>query len=415
MYIATTRGADAAAGVPGSGDPVRKALAGNVLALGLVSMITDISSEMVTAVLPLYFVVGLGLSPLQFGVLDGLYSGVTALVRLLGGHVADRWQRRKAVALTGYGLSALCKLGLLAACSSVGALGAVLVADRTGKGLRTAPRDALISLSSTPETLGRAFGVHRAMDTTGAFLGPLAAMFLLWVSLGSYDAVFFTSFCFAALGVLLLAVLVRDRRNPLPDRPAVRELVLSGPFRRICGWAFLLGGVTVGDAFLYLLLQQRLDLAPVAFPLLALGTAGVYLLLAVPLGRLADRVGRWTVFLGGHVVLLLAFSLLLTPATGVALAGVALLLHGSFYAATDGVLMAAAGPLLPESSRTSGLALLQTGQALAKLVSSVLFGLAWTVWGAHTAVLVAVVVLVVVVAGAAIARPLGGVSCGTAC
>jgi MFS family permease len=410
MYIATSRGADAATGLPGSGGPVRKTVAGTVLALGLVSMVTDISSEMVTAVLPLYFVVGLGLSPLQFGVLDGLYSGVTALVRLLGGHVADRWQRRKAVALVGYGLSALCKLGLLAAGSSVAALGTVLVADRTGKGLRTAPRDALISLSSTPETLGRAFGVHRAMDTVGAFLGPLVAMFLLWASLGSYDAVFFVSFCFAALGVLLLTLLVRDRRTPVRDRSVRLRLVLTPPFRRVCLWAILLGGVTVGDAFLYLLLQQRLGLNPVHFPLLALGTAAVYLLLAVPLGRLADRVGRWTVFLGGHVLLVLAFALQLTAATGIAVAVVSLLLHGSFYAATDGVLMAAAGPLLPERVRTSGLALLQTGQALAKLVSSVLFGLAWTMWGTHTAVLVAVIALFAVVAGAAIVRPLGGVS-----
>ncbi|RKT57214.1 MFS transporter [Saccharothrix australiensis] len=396
MYIATARQ------TPSEKKADRGRVAGNVLALGLVSLVTDVSSEMVTAVLPLYFVVALGLSPFQFGLLDGLYSGVTAVVRLLGGHAADRWQRRKAVALAGYGMSAVAKLGFLAAGSSVGALGGVLAVDRTGKGLRTAPRDALISLSSAPDALGRAFGVHRAMDTVGAFLGPLVAIFVLWASLGSYDAVFVTSFCFAVLGVLLLAMLVRDKRSPLPARPRLKAL-WRGEFRRVVGWASLLGLVTVGDAFLYLLLQQELRLDAVHFPLLALGTAAVYLLLAVPLGRLADRVGRWPVFLAGHVALALAFGLLLTPFVN---AFVVLALHGAFYAATDGVLMAAAGPLLPAELRTSGMAVLQTGQALAKLVSSVLFGAMWTFWGVPTALLVSLAALVVVLGGAAVLRPL---------
>lgn len=410
MYIATSRSADSAAGIP---DPkgVARRVSGNVLALGAVSMVTDISSEMVTAVLPVYLVLGLGLSPLQFGVLDGLYSGVTALVRLAGGHVADRFGRFKAVAGFGYGLSAVCKLGLLAAGSSVGAIGAVLAADRTGKGLRTAPRDALISLSSEPEFLGRSFGVHRALDTVGAFLGPLVAMAVLWLSLGSYDAVFFTSFCVAAVGVLVLVVAVRDRKKPSPVRakPSLAEsagLLKIASFRRICWWAALLGLVTVSDSFVYLLLQRRSDLAQVYFSLLPLGTAGVYLLLAVPLGRLADRIGRWKVFLGGHVALVCALLTLAGPFDGVLLAVVALALHGVFYAATDGVLMAAAGPALPEHLRASGMALVQTGQATTRMVSSVLFGAAWTAWDLYPAVLVTAGVLAVVVLAAAIAKPL---------
>ncbi|MEU7530239.1 MFS transporter [Saccharothrix sp. NPDC042600] len=393
MYIATARQGAVTGG--------RGRVAGNVLALGLVSLVTDVSSEMVTAVLPLYFVVALGLSPFQFGVLDGLYSGVTAVVRLLGGHAADRWQRRKAVALTGYGLSAVAKLGFLTAASPL-ALGGVLAVDRTGKGLRTAPRDALISLSSTPETLGRAFGVHRSMDTIGAFLGPLAAMFVLWASLGDYNAVFVTSFCTATLGVVLLAVLVKDDQSKPIPRPPLKTL-WHGPFRRTVGWAALLGAVVVGDGFLYLILQQQLKLDPVTFPLLPLGTAAVYLLLAVPLGRLADRVGRWPVFIAGHVALAAAFTLLLTPHPNVF---AVLALHGLFYAATDGVLMAAASPLLPAELRTSGLAVLQTGQALAKLVSSVLFGALWTIWGMHTAVLTSLATLGLVLAGACVLRPL---------
>ncbi len=131
MYIAASRTSDLANGT--GRKPALRRVAANVVALGVVSLVTDISSEMVTAVLPLYLVLGLGLNPLQFGLLDGLYAGATAVVRVLGGHLADRWRRLKAVAGFGYGLSAVCKLGLIAAGSSVAAIGVVLAADRTGK------------------------------------------------------------------------------------------------------------------------------------------------------------------------------------------------------------------------------------------------------------------------------------------
>ncbi|GAB3877587.1 MFS transporter [Kibdelosporangium lantanae] len=381
-------------------------VSGNVVALGMVSLVTDISSEMVTAVLPLYLVLGLGLNPLQFGLLDGLYAGATAVVRVFGGHVADRWRRLKAVAGVGYGLSAVCKLGLLAAGSSVAAIGAVLAVDRTGKGLRTGPRDALISLSSSPETLGRSFGVHRALDTVGAFLGPLAAMAGLALSLGSYSSVFVASFCVAGVAVMLLVLFVRDRPGKVVAVSLRHSLGLlrQRDFRRVTVWAVALGLVTVGDSFVYLVLQRRWDVAATYFPLLPLGTAGIYLLLAVPMGRLADRVGRWRVFLGGHLALGAAL-VLLGGASGLVFAVLALALHGVFYAATDGVLMAAAGPLVPSETRATGLAVVQTGQAVARLVSSVLFGLAWTLWDLRPAVFVAAGVLAVVVLAAFVARP----------
>lgn len=407
MYIAASRSSDVAAGTERKTGLRR--VSANVVALGAVSLVTDISSEMVTAVLPLYLVLGLGLNPLQFGLLDGLYAGATAVVRVLGGHLADRWRRLKAVAGFGYGLSAVCKLGLVAAGSSVAAIGVVLAADRTGKGLRTAPRDALISLSSEPATLGRSFGVHRAMDTVGAFLGPLVAMAVLALSLGSYPSVFFTSFCIAAIAVLLLVLFVRDRPAAV-DRAAVSVRAAVGllrerGFRRVALWAALLGFVTLGDSFVYLVLQRRWDVAATFFPLLPLGTAAVYLVLAVPLGKLADRIGRWPVFLGGHVALVAALIALCGPVSGFWLAALALGLHGVFYAATDGVLMAAAGPLVPADLRATGLAVVQTGQAAARMLSSVLFGLAWTLWDLQPAVLVAAGALAVVALGAAFARP----------
>src|SRR3954468_10406702 len=253
MYIAASRAPDQGNTTDRGRAPLR--VSANVVALGVVSLVTDVSSEMVTAVLPLYLVLGLGLNPLQFGLLDGLYAGATAVVRVLGGHLADRWRRPKGGGGFGYGLSAVCKLGLVAAGSSVPAIGVVLAADRTGKGLRTAPRDALISLSSTPDALGRSFGVHRALDTVGAFLGPLVAMAVLALSLGSYPSVFFTSFCVAAIAVLLLALFVRDRPGAV-DRAAVSAraafgLLRAKDFRRVTLWAALLGLVTVGDSFVY--------------------------------------------------------------------------------------------------------------------------------------------------------------------
>ncbi|WP_159048692.1 MFS transporter, partial [Streptomyces sp. NRRL F-4489] len=214
MYLADSRTAPAAPDRTGPGR--RPAVPGTVLALGAVSLITDISAEMITAVLPLYVVTALGLSPFGFGVLDGVNNGVGALVRLAGGHLADGGGRRhKVVAGLGYGLSALCKPLLLLA-HGLPAIGAVLAADRAGKGLRTAPRDALISLATRPEHRGRAFGVHRAMDTAGALLGPLAAFAVLRIAVDGYDAVFTVSGCVAALGVLVLVLFV-PARTPAPQ------------------------------------------------------------------------------------------------------------------------------------------------------------------------------------------------------
>ncbi|MFF2921331.1 MFS transporter [Streptomyces celluloflavus] len=409
MYLATTDAAATATKV------TRGRVGGPVLALGAVSLVTDISSEMVTAVLPLYFVLQLGLSPLQFGFLDGLYNGVTALVRLLGGHAADRGGRHKLVAGAGYALSAFSRLGLLLAGGGTVGIGASIAADRLGKGVRTAPRDALISLSAPPDALGRAFGVHRAMDTTGALLGPLAAFALLWATADAYDAVFVVSFCVGLLGVLMLIVLVPGRTadplgRPAPGAPSRQRGRLLAPlrdtdFRRIFGAAALLGAATIGDSFLYLLLQRRLDFAVSWFPLLPLGAAAIYLLLAVPAGRLGDRIGRRVPFLCGHAALLGGYILLLiTDAGPVLLVGVLLLL-GVFYAATDGVLMALAGPVLPAARRASGMALLQTGQALSRLLAAAGFGAAWTLWGDHSALIAAVVALAVALAAAVFLLP----------
>ncbi|GGS09656.1 MFS transporter [Streptomyces humidus] len=414
MYLADSRGA-AAAVAPDPGPGRRPAaVPATVLALGAVSLVTDVSSEMVTAVLPLYVITGLGLSPLGFGLLDGINNGVGALVRLAGGHLADRGGRRhKAVAGLGYGLSAVCKPLLLLA-HSLPAISAVLAADRTGKGLRTAPRDAMISLATAPGQRGRAFGVHRAMDTTGALLGPLAAFAVLRATVDGYDAVFAVSGCVAALGVVVLVLFVPRHvtsvtsataaRPPGPERPTVRDalgLLRRPRLRRLTACAGLLGLTTVSDSFLYLLLQRDGDLPAHLFPLLPLGTAAVFLTLAVPLGVLADRVSRRRLFLAGHGVLLAGYGLVLSPWHGVPAVIAVLVLHGAFYAATDGVLAAATAGAVPAQHQGAGQALVGTGQALARFVCSLSFGAAWNLWGPRTALALTAAALAVSAVAAA--------------
>ena len=376
MYVASTRAPQAATG--GRRAPGR--VPGTVFALGTVSLLTDISAEMVTAFLPVYLLYVLQLDYAQFGLLDGLYNGATALVRLTGGFASDRFGRPKLVALFGYGISAVTKVVFPLAGASAGGVGAVLAADRMGKGLRTAPRDALISFVTPPGQLGQAFGVHRAMDTIGALCGPLLT-FLILAQLGTDPGpVFVVSFCFAAIGLVVLASFVRES----PIRPVSQQrgrsvrvgldLLRDRRFRRTAVVATLLSLVTISDAFVFIVLQKVSDVPVSVLPLLPLGTALVFLLAAAPIGRFSDKIGRWPVFFVGHAFLLVVYLLFLLPAGGYLTVVVALFAHGLFYACTDGVLMAHAGGIVPEPLRATGMATIQTGQALGRLCSSIMFG-----------------------------------------
>jgi MFS family permease len=364
-----------------------------VVLLGLTSMFTDISSEMVAAILPLYLVFGLGLSPLQFGVVDGVYQGVAALVRVASGVVGDRWRRHKEVAAVGYGLSAVSRIAMPLVGSAWNALTAVVIVDRTGKGIRTAPRDAMISLSSSRDGLATAFGVHRALDTAGAMLGPLVAFAVLSLAPRSYDAVFVVSFCFAIVGLGILVLFVEGRTadddRPLTgERPTPRAAVrlLGGRrFRVLVAVGSALALATVSDAFIYLALQRRLEFDVTLLPLLYIGTALVYMLLAVPAGRLADRVGRARIYLAGYGMLLLVYGTLLLPSAGGLQVAACLLLFGAYYAATEGVLMALASTLLAPSLRATGLAVLVTATSLGRLASAIAFGALWALSGADVA------------------------------
>ena len=378
-----------------------------MLLLGLTSMFTDISSEMVVAVLPLYLVFGLGLSPIQFGVVDGLYQGVSALVRIAAGAAGDRWRRHKEVAAAGYGLSALTRLALPVVGGAWTAIGAVVMVDRIGKGIRTAPRDAMIALSSPRDGLATAFGVHRALDTAGAMLGPLVAFAILALAPRGYDAVFVVSFCFACIGLAILWLFV-DRERPEEAEPLEPEppptmrdalaLLGRGRFRILVAAGTMLALATVSDAFVYLSLQHQLDFDTALLPLLYIGTALVYMLLAVPAGRIADRIGRLRVFLYGHGLLIVLYVALLLPRAAGLQVAVALLLLGGYYAATDGVLMALASNLLPAPLQATGLAVVVTGTSVGRLLSAIAFGALWTWSRPEVALVVFAATLTVAVA-----------------
>jgi MFS family permease len=370
----------------------RSRVPGAVIAMGTVSMLTDISSESVAAILPLYATALLGMSPLGYGVLDGVYQGASGLVRILGGYAADGTDRPKLVASIGYGISALTKPLLLLASSFAG-LTALVTVDRLGKGLRTGPRDAVIAAAAAPETWGRAFGVHRSLDTAGAAVGPLLAFLVLWAVPGGYSSVFVVSSAAAFLGLAVLWLFVPDirprrREGGVPvnrGRPSLR--VLGSPrMRRVIVATALLGVLTVSDGFLYLSLQQRDDFAAAWFPLLFVGTNTAYFLLAVPFGRLADRVGRPRVLVGGHVFLVAAYLVTAGPAAGLVWTITTVLLLGAFYAATDGVLSALTSGVFDASTRAVGIATSQTVLSSSRFVSSLLFGLLWTVTGRSQAV-----------------------------
>lgn len=382
-----------------------------VVALGVVSLLTDVSSEATAAVLPLYLTAALGLSVVAYGVIDGLYQGVSSAVRIAAGWAADRGDHPKHVALVGYGLSAASRLGLLFA-SGFGAITAVVVGDRIGKGIRTAPRDALIAASSPPTELGRSFGVHRMLDTGGAAAGPVIAFVVLLLVPEGYRTVFVVSLAFALLGIVVLGALVPDRR---PRAERARNGAAPAPFRwrllaaprltRLLVAAGLLGLVTIGDGFLYLVLHDRLDFAPMWFPLLFVGTNVVYFSLAVPIGRLGDRIGGRRVFIGGQVSLLGAYALAALPLAGaeaVTASVTCLVALGAFYASTDGILAALASAFVPVEARTSGIAAAQTVVAATRFIAATAFGLLWFALGSSTALAVVACALAALIPVAAL-------------
>ncbi|MGZ4715697.1 MAG: MFS transporter, partial [Acidimicrobiales bacterium] len=344
-----------------------------------------------------------------------LYQGMAAITGLWAALIADRRRRHKEVAVVGYSLSTVSRLGLLMA-HAWAPLVAFLYVDRLGKGIRTAPRDALISLSSTRARLAESFGVHRALDTAGAVAGPVVASLILSQNSSGYRSVFVCSFFASCIGLGVLVFFVRNRNGDAApdataavaaevssevavpagsgttdDRPAHASLrtaialLRDRRYASVLAVAVVLALVVPGDALIYLTYSRQAHLAAGFFPLLYAGASIGFLLLVVPLGRLADRVGRARVFLAGEAMLFGVFALLGAGLAGLAPLLLMLLLYGGFYAATDGIIIAMASAALPKHLRTTGLAIVGTSIAVAHLLSAVAWGAVWDRWGAGTA------------------------------
>lgn len=418
----------------------------NVVMLGLTSLFTDISSEMVIAVLPIYLTVTVGWSTIGYGLFDGLFSLIDSVFRLVGGATADHTSNHKRVAASGYGLAAATRVGLIA--STIVAIPIIpfLLLERVGKGIRSAPRDALISLSSAPGRLGLSFGVHRALDTIGALLGPFVAFWLLRLVPGSFDSIFVVSLVVALIGVLIIVMLVEPHPvKPAPADAAAQETpeqetpesgapesgtpepgagsdTGNGPLNlvnllrtalvgalstratsRTAVVAFMFGVTTISDGFLYLIIANKTSLSLATFPLLFAASAIVYLLLAVPVGAIADRVGRTRVFIAGHGALVILYLLLVTgDQLNWWFGAAALALVGLFYACTDGVLAALVSAQSEPDLRSSAIATVGVAGSLGRLVSSVIFGAAWFRYGLSGPLWVAAsAVAVAALAGAA--------------
>jgi MFS family permease len=383
----------------------RSAVGSTVLLLGLTSLLIDISTEMSGSVIPLYVYTAFGGSPFALGITDGISQASGALLRLAGGLTADRTRQPKFVASVGYALTTASRFMLAVAGPSLAWIRAAVVIDRGGKGLRTPARDAMIADAAPAGGLGTAFGVHRAMDATGALLGPVLAFGILEANDGELRSVFVVSALVACVGLAVITLLVRAPA-PVAPAPGTRQGYTFGQLVRV--WrtpglssvavlAGALGLFTIGDAFIYIFLQERVDLSVGTFPLLFVGTAGVYLLLSAPLGRLADRTGRMGILLVGHAVMAGTGFLLATSHGGMGLLVVVVGLLGVFYACTDGVLSALVGGLVPPASRATGLAAVQTVQALARLGGAVVFAFIWDDHGQRLAFKVFAAGLTVVV------------------
>jgi MFS family permease len=388
-----TRRAAAEASEPAAGRRARwlPRVSPVVWSLGFTSLFTDISSEMVSSILPIYLLLHLHVSPAVFGIIDGLYQGIALLVRALAGFLGDRWQRHKTVAVLGYGLSAACRLAMLAVGSAWGGIAAVVALDRTAKGIRTAPRDALIAHATPPTELARAFGVHRALDAVGAMLGPLVAFGILTAIPLGFDVIFVTAFCIALIGVAVIVVFVRNAEARAQDQRALSARAAAALLRdprlaRLAVTAGLLSLGTVSDAFVFLALQRQIGFDGGVIPLLFVAIGLVNSVLSIPGGYLADRFGRRRLLIAGHALLWCGYAMLAIPGSGTVRLALCLLLVGAYYAATDGVLAAMTAGALPREVCGTALSIVSSVTNLGRLISSMLFGFIWATWGLDAAI-----------------------------
>ena len=361
-----------------------KRLPASIWALGFVSLLMDVSSEMIHSLLPVFLVTSLGVSMLAVGLIEGAAEATALVLKVFSGVLSDWWGRRKPLAVLGYGLGALSK-PLFAIAPTVGWVVTARLIDRVGKGIRGAPRDALVADLAPPGMRGAAFGLRQSLDTAGAFLGPLLAMGLMLLWANDFRAVFWVAVIPAALCVALLLVGVHE-----PERAA--SAMRTNPIRRenlrrlggAYWWVVALGAVFTlarfSEAFLVLRVQQ--GGLPLAWtPLVLVLMNVVFALGAYPLGKLADSTRHTTLLAWGLVALIAADALLAFSDRGAA-AWLGIALWGLHMAMTQGLLATMVADTAPADLRGTAFGMFNLVSGVALLVASGLAGLLWDRLGA---------------------------------
>lgn len=352
--------------------------------LGLVSMLMDISSEMVHSLLPMFMVGVLGASALTVGIVEGLAESTALIVKVFSGTLSDYLGRRKGLALFGYTLGALTK-PLFAMAASTGIVLTARLLDRVGKGVRGAPRDALVADLAPPGLRGAAFGLRQSLDTVGAFLGPLLAVGLMLAWANDFRRIFWIAVLPGLLAVAVLLFGVREAR-PLRDGHAVNPLRrenlkrLERPYWRVVGIGAVFALARFSEAFLVLRAQQA-GVPTALVPLLMVAMNLIYAATAYPFGKLSDRISHTRLLAFGLLVLLGADLVLAVSGHWMAvLAGVAL--WGVHMGMTQGLLAAMVAHTAPAELRGTAYGVFNLMSGLAMLVASTVAGLLWDRLGA---------------------------------
>ena len=363
-----------------------RGISGNVLILGLVSFLTDVSSEMIYPLLPLFLTAVLGAGPAFLGVIEGVAESTAALLKLVSGIWSDRVRRRKPLVLAGYGISSLVR-PLVAVATGPLAVLVIRFADRVGKGIRTSPRDALIADSVEPDLRGRAFGFHRAMDHAGALVGPLLAAALLATWVSDLRIVFALAAIPGLLAVLLIVLKLRESAVAQPSAPTNSGSFLSllprGRLRRflLILFLFTLGNST--DAFL-LLRAGELGVSAAHIPLLWAFFHVIKMVSVYPFGALSDRLGRRGMILAGWGVYALAY-LGFARAQSEWQIWALFAFYGLFYGLTEGTEKALLADFADPAERGAAFGWYNFAIGIGALPASLLFGAIWQQFGAPAA------------------------------
>ena len=365
-------------------DVKRPAIPKTVWALGCVSLLMDLSSEMIHSLLPVFMVTVMGASGLVVGLIEGVAEATALIVKVFSGVLSDYFGKRKPLALWGYGLGAVAK-PIFALASSVDVLFTARFIDRIGKGLRGAPRDALIADVTPPEIRGAAFGLRQSLDGVGAVLGPLLAVALMLLWANDFRAVFWVAVLPGALAVVVLLVGVKEPKGSRAAAPVnpLRKAHLRRLPRAFWG-VVVLGAVFTlarfSEAFLVLRFAQAG--LPLAYtPLVLVGMSAVYGLAAYPMGLWSDAINpRW--LLAGGLLVLLTADMTLARANGWPGLVVGLALWGLHMAMTQGVLAAMVANTAPADLRGTAFGFFNLMSGLSLLVASVLAGWLWDTQGA---------------------------------